>query len=81
MNNLKLSRPVVVAIGCVFAALLVAAFWWKLNPTVDQRTYYRDAARLQAADGEQAPAPQSADGAAPVPARPNDKAYQREFGE
>ena len=79
MDRIKLTRPVVIAISAAFVAVLVAAFWWKLNPAFNRQPYVQDAARLQAEEQNLGPIKRDDPNSTPPPVA-SDKVYQPESG-
>lgn len=80
MDTIRVPKAAVVAAATAFAVLLLAVFWWKLNPAWSgDRKYYRDAARLQAEEANM-PADGNVPAGTPRPGVPADKIYQPESG-
>jgi hypothetical protein len=79
MTSIKLTRPLVIAISAAFALLLVAGFWWKLNPAFSRQPYFQDAARLQAEEQNLGPIKRDDPNSTPPPVA-SDKVYQPESG-
>jgi len=78
MPQFQLTKPVAIALASVFGVLLLVGFWFKMNPSFDRNSYFRNAAKATAAE-EGIEVTPDANGMKPPPVA-SDKAYQPESG-